>query len=120
MELEDQNGAGATQPGRAGGGDLDRVWDALRQVDDPEVGMNIVELGLVYGVDLEPDRLTVSLTMTSAACPMGEDIVEEARYVLARAFPGIADIDIDLVWDPPWTPERMSPEARDFFGWEGE
>lgn len=99
---------------------LERAWDALRQVDDPEVGMNVVELGLVYGVELEPHRVAVRMTMTSAACPMGEDIVEDARHALRRAFPDLDEIDVELVWDPPWSPALMSEEARGFFGWQGE
>lgn len=98
----------------------ERAWNALRQVDDPEVGMNIVELGLVYGLDVTPGRIAVRLTMTSAACPMGDEIVADAEFALHRAFPDIASVDVELVWDPPWTPARMSEEARGFFGWQGE
>lgn len=97
---------------------LARAWEALRGVDDPEVGMNIVDLGLVYGVDVDADMVVARITMTSAACPMGEDIVEEATQALRRAFPGVRVVDVDLVWDPPWTPARMSDDAREFFGWE--
>lgn len=96
---------------------VERAWDALRQVDDPEVGMNIVELGLVYALDAGPRRIAVRMTMTSAACPLGEEIVDEAEHALRRAFPDVDEIDIDLVWDPPWTPEMISEEARAFFGW---
>lgn len=96
---------------------LERAWEALRRVDDPEVGMNIVELGLVYGLEVEPQHIAVRLTMTSAACPLGDEIVAEADHALRRAFPDIDDIDVDLVWDPPWTPAMMSEEARGFFGW---
>lgn len=112
------DGAGISSTGEPQA--VERVLDALRQVDDPEVGMNIVELGLVYGVDAGPARISVQMTMTSAACPMGEDIVEDALHAIRRAFPGVDDVDVELVWDPPWTPARMSAQARDFFGWTGD
>lgn len=94
------------------------VREALRSVDDPEAGMNIVELGLVYGIDVEADRIRVRMTMTSAACPMGDYLTEAARDAVLRAYPQIGQIDVDLVWEPMWTPEMMSEEARNFFGWQ--
>ena len=100
--------------------EVERAWQALRGVDDPEIGVSIVDVGLVYAVEADAERVRVRMTMTSAACPMGEDLVEDARAALARAFPGAPDVEVELVWDPPWTPERMSPEAREFFGWDAE
>jgi len=101
------------------------LLDALRSVDDPEAGMNIVELGLVYGVEAVPDRnaparctATVRMTMTSAACPLGDLLTDAARNALLARFPELTEVNVDLVWDPPWTPERMSEEARNFFGWK--
>lgn len=97
----------------------DAVRAALRSVIDPEVGMNIVDLGLVYGVTVSPDTLHVDLTMTTPACPMGEMIFDDAERALrALAPPGVA-IDLGLVWDPPWGPEKMSEHAREHFGWHG-
>jgi metal-sulfur cluster biosynthetic enzyme len=93
------------------------VRDALRHVDDPEIGMNIVDLGLVYGVDVTPTRLHVDLTMTSPACPMGEMILEDAQHALESLVPAGVAIDLNLVWDPPWSPDRMSADARAHFGW---
>jgi metal-sulfur cluster biosynthetic enzyme len=95
----------------------DAVWDALRTVDDPEVGMNIVDLGLVYGVEVRGDDVSVRLTMTSPACPLGESIVRDASAAIRAAAPGAGEIEIALVWEPPWTPERMSDAARKRFGW---
>ncbi len=89
---------------------------ALRGVVDPEVGINIVDLGLVYGVDVEGSRVHVRLTMTSAACPLGEEIAAEAEQRV-RSLPGIDDVGVELVWDPPWSPERMAPAARHALGW---
>ncbi len=94
------------------------VREALRSVDDPEAGLNIVELGLVYGIDVEADRIRVRMTMTSAACPMGDYLTEAARDAVLRATPQIGQVDVELVWEPMWTPEMMSEEARNFFGWQ--
>ncbi len=93
------------------------VCDALRQVVDPELGMNVVELGLIYRVDADDAGVLVEMTMTSPGCPMSESIVEDARAMIREALPEVARIDIELVWDPPWTPERMDEQARTFFGW---
>jgi len=95
----------------------DAVWDALRTVNDPEVGMNVVDLGLVYGVEVDGADVRVALTMTSPACPLGDVIVENAAAVIRAAAPGAGKVDVALVWDPPWTPDRMSEAARAKFGW---
>ena len=94
------------------------LLDALRAVDDPEAGMNIVDLGLVYGVEAQPPKATVRMTMTSPACPLGDYLTDAVRDALRARFPEIEEVSVELVWDPPWTPERMSGEARDFFGWK--
>jgi metal-sulfur cluster biosynthetic enzyme len=105
--------------------DEEALLDALRSVDDPEAGMNIVELGLVYGVEAAPDRnaptrwlATVRMTMTSAACPLGDYLTDAVRDALRARFPELEEVNVELVWDPPWTPDRMSEEARNFFGWK--
>lgn len=85
---------------------------ALRAVIDPEVGIDVVSLGLVYEATREGDRARVVMTMTTPACPLGEVIVDDARTAVESLVPGIRHADIELVFDPPWTPERMSPEAR--------
>jgi metal-sulfur cluster biosynthetic enzyme len=97
--------------------DESTVRDALRQVMDPEAGMNIVDLGLVYGVEVSDARVRVDLTMTSAACPMAELIVDEAAAAVAGVVLPATPVDVSLVWDPPWTPDRMSDLAREHFGW---
>ena len=96
----------------------DEVCEALREVQDPEAGMSIVDLGLVYGVDVSPARIHVRMTMTSPACPVAPYIVEEAVAAIRAAAAGVPDVDVELVWDPPWTPERMSESARRRFGWD--
>jgi metal-sulfur cluster biosynthetic enzyme len=97
----------------------ERVREALRSVDDPEVGMNIVDLGLVYRIDIAPERVHVELTMTTPACPMGDLITENARRAVSAALPEEVAVDVALVWDPPWTPDLMSESARQTFGWPG-
>jgi metal-sulfur cluster biosynthetic enzyme len=93
------------------------VREALCTVDDPEVGMNIVDLGLVYRIDIAPERVRVELTMTTPACPMGELITDNARRAVGAALPQNVAVDVVLVWEPPWTPDRMSESARQTFGW---
>jgi metal-sulfur cluster biosynthetic enzyme len=98
--------------------DDEAVREALRQVDDPEAGMNIVELGLVYGVDVSEDAVRVDMTMTTAACPMTDMITDQARNVVAAIVPEGTVVDIRLVWDPPWTPDKMTGIAKEHFGWK--
>lgn len=93
------------------------VLDALRQVEDPEAGMNIVDLGLVYGIEVDADAVRIAMTMTTAACPLGDLITGQARDAVAAIAPPGTAIHVDLVWDPPWTPDRMTGIAREHFGW---
>ncbi len=93
------------------------VRDALRQVDDPEAGMNIVDLGLIYAIDVKPGLVAIDITMTTAACPMADMIMDQARDAVQGVVPADTAVEIQLVWDPPWTPDKMSGLARDHFGW---
>lgn len=95
----------------------DQVRDALRSVIDPEVGMNIIDLGLVYGIEATDDHIYVVMTMTTPACPMGTYITDSVRHTLRALAPDIADIQVHLVWDPPWHPGMMSEGAKTTFGW---
>ena len=88
------------------------ILSALKTVIDPELGINIVDLGLVYDVVRNADRIDIALTMTTPACPLGEMMSEEIKMVLRGQFPDITDVRVDLVWDPPWSPELMSEESR--------
>lgn len=97
--------------------DDDAVREALRAVEDPEAGMNIVDLGLVYLIEVAPDAIRVDMTMTTAACPMTDMIVDQAREAVAALAPAGTTVDVRLVWDPPWTPDKMSGVAREHFGW---
>lgn len=93
------------------------VRAALKAVEDPEAGMSILDLGLVYGIALEPGKVKVEVTMTSPACPAAPYIVDEAAAAIRAIAPEGTDVEVQLVWEPPWTPERMSEEARSRFGW---
>ncbi len=93
------------------------VRDALRQVLDPEAGMNIVDLGLVYGIVVSDASVHIELTLTSAACPMTKMIVDDVVDAVTAAVPKEVLVDVALVWDPAWTPDRMSDLAREHFGW---
>ena len=97
--------------------DQQGIRDILRQVIDPEVGMNIVALGLVYRIELAADTLVIEMTMTSPACPMGEMIVDDVDAALARSLPATIRADVRLVWEPPWSPSMMDEASRQHFGW---
>jgi metal-sulfur cluster biosynthetic enzyme len=94
-----------------------RALDALHGVNDPELGINIVDLGLVYEVEANGGRLRVRLAMTTPSCPLGEHLTGEAERALRRALPEVGRIEVDLVRDPPWSPERMTEAARRQLGW---
>jgi len=93
------------------------VTAALQRVVDPEVALNIVDVGLVYRVTVRDQRVDVDVTMTSAACPVTDVIVSDIENELDRALPEDLKIHVELVWEPPWTPQRMSAKARLFMGW---
>lgn len=93
------------------------VRDALCTVDDPEAGMSIVALGLVYHIAIGDDRVEVDMTMTTPACPVADMLVEQARAAIAAISPPGTQIELRLVWEPIWNPAMMSGVAKDFFGW---
>ncbi|MFI4980945.1 MAG: metal-sulfur cluster assembly factor [Nevskiales bacterium] len=92
-----------------------QVREALRNIVDPEIGINIVDLGLVYAVEADRQTVRVRMTMTTPSCPMGGMLAEEVRALIRQRFPA-ATVDVDLVWDPPWQPDMMSPAARSQLG----
>lgn len=98
-----------------GGLDDGAIIDALRQVIDPELMINIVDLGLVYAVNHGDAKVQIDMTLTSPACPAGPQIVQQAKMVLEK-LPGITEAQIKLTMSPPWTPDRMTDEARDQLG----
>ena len=95
-----------------------QLLEALRQVVDPELGANIVDLGLVYGIERNGAELHVRLTFTSPACPVGPLIEDDVRAVLDAVRPAGGSIAVDIVWDPPWGPERIAPHTRRNLGWD--
>ena len=94
----------------------DTVRRALRAVKDPELNLNIIDLGLVYEVDVsDAGDVRVQMTLTSPGCPAGAEIIQGVRDVSAD-LEGVGSVDVDLVWEPYWTPERMDPRVRAFLG----
>ncbi len=91
----------------------DALLAALREIKDPEVGLNILDLGLVYRVDFDREKgaVLLKLTLTTPACPMGEALVAGIRRRLLQVE-GVEEVRVELVFDPPWTPERISPQGR--------
>jgi|SRR5690348_1007967 metal-sulfur cluster biosynthetic enzyme len=96
----------------------EEIRAALKMVEDPEAGMSVLDLGLVYAISAGPGKVRVEMTMTSPACPASEYIVDEAAAAIRAVAPHATDVEVVLVWDPPWTPERMSAEAQEKFGWK--
>ncbi|HEY8446767.1 MAG TPA: metal-sulfur cluster assembly factor [Thermomicrobiales bacterium] len=95
---------------------VEDVREGLKSVYDPEIGINIVDLGLVYDTEIsESGDVLVTMTLTSLGCPLGPVIVQEVQNAL-KDLPGIGEIDVKLVWSPPWSPEMMSEEAKDELG----
>ncbi|MFB6279086.1 MAG: metal-sulfur cluster assembly factor [Salinibacter sp.] len=89
-----------------------QIADVLRHVDDPELGINIVDLGLIYDLRFDNGDLRIDLTMTTPACPLSDYIKNNIRNITGQAQ-GIERLRIDIVWEPPWSPEMMEPEVRE-------
>ena len=92
------------------------VLQALKSVNDPELGINIVDLGLVYHAARKQDGIEVILTLSTPTCPLGEMLMDEVRDALRAQFPDTRSIRVELVWDPPWSPDRMSEAGRRALG----
>ena len=93
----------------------DDVLEALRGVEDPELGMDIVELGLVYDVEVVGPRVKVLYSLTSMGCPAGPLIQQNVEETVS-AMPEVEDVQTELTWDPPWTPDKMSEDAKFILG----
>jgi len=91
------------------------VIEALRQVEDPELGMDIVDLGLLYDAEIEGSKVKVIHSLTSMGCPAGPMIQDDIRSVVS-SLPDVDDVEIELTWDPPWTPDKMSEDAKFILG----
>lgn len=103
--------------------DSEDIRQILRQVQDPEVGADIVSLGLIYAIEVTPEQIGIRLTMTSPACPMGEMILDDIQVKLKKGLADLPDtppIELHLVWEPPWHPSMMDAATRLQFGWSDE
>lgn len=92
------------------------VYDALRLIDDPEIGLNLVDLGMIYGVTIEGGRVRIAMTLTTQGCPLHDAMLPAVEQVVGQ-IDGVEQVEVDLVWEPPWTPERLSPLAAVALGW---
>lgn len=88
------------------------VYAALKEVIDPELGLNIVDLGLIYDLQISDGAVTIVMTLTTPGCPMHASFRSDIEATLWRALPGLERVDVQLVWDPPWTPEMLTPAGR--------
>jgi metal-sulfur cluster biosynthetic enzyme len=93
----------------------DEVIEAMRGVEDPELGMDIVDLGLLYDVEVEGPKVKVIHSLTSIGCPAGP-MIQEDIHRTASEVPGVEEVEVELTWEPPWTPERMSDDAKFILG----
>ena len=94
---------------------LDEVYEALREVYDPEIPINVVDLGLIYDVKVDEGNVDVRMTLTFAGCGMGPYIAQQAEWRLAE-LEGVDDINVELVFDPPWTPDQITEEGKKLLG----
>jgi metal-sulfur cluster biosynthetic enzyme len=90
----------------------DRLWAALTEVQDPEMPVNLVDLGVIYGITEQDGTVEIDLTFTAMGCPASDFILEDVRERL-MSEPGVSDVKINVVWDPPWTVARMTQDGRD-------
>ncbi len=96
---------------------IDEVFDVLATILDPELGINIVDLGLIYDVQVQDNNVSILMTMTTAACPNASHLVDQAKRVVQNQFPTLLTVDIQLVWEPLWHPLMMSWQAKERLGW---
>ncbi len=91
--------------------DEERVQTALRHIVDPELGINIVDLGLIYGIRVHGGEVSVQMTLTTRGCPLHDGLIRAVERV-TRSLPGVTESRVELVWEPAWTPDRISPHGR--------
>jgi metal-sulfur cluster biosynthetic enzyme len=96
--------------------DKTAVTEALKNVYDPELGLNVVDLGLIYNIEQQDGEISLEMTMTTPGCPLHESMLEGVADAL-RPLPGVRDVEVRLVWEPLWTPDRISAEGRKALGW---
>ncbi len=93
----------------------EQAREALKQVEDPEIGLNIVDLGLIYDVEVEGSTVNVKMTLTSPGCPVGPQMLNSSKMVL-QDLEEVEEANIELVWEPFWSPDRINPEYRAILG----
>lgn len=113
IEQPDVSASAGTDTGGAGGLG-ERIVEALRTVYDPEIPVNIYELGLIYRIDIAPDQdaVEIDMTLTAPGCPVAGSMPGMVEHAVRGAIPELKDVTVELVWDPPWTPDRLSEAAR--------
>ena len=99
----------------AGGISEDQVKLALRRVKDPELNLNILDLGLIYAIKVEGNDVSIDMSLTSPGCPSGPEIMSDAEAQL-KAMPGVGNVTMNLVWSPPWSADRIEPRVRAYLG----
>lgn len=117
--MTDQDPATNDAPGATpeGGQEIteDQVKTALRRVKDPELNLNILDLGLVYTINIDGSAVSIDMSLTSPGCPSGPEIMQGAEEQL-KSIPGVTSATVNLVWSPFWTPERIEPRIRSYLG----
>jgi metal-sulfur cluster biosynthetic enzyme len=106
---------GTTPENEATSPTAEQVRLALRKVKDPELNLNVVDLGLIYEVAVESGRVKVDMSLTSPGCPSGPEIMQGVEQQ-ARTVPGVEDVNVNLVWSPMWSPDRIEPRIRAYLG----
>lgn len=96
--------------------DNDALLTALKTVYDPELGLNVVDLGLIYGLDQQDGTIEINMTMTTPGCPLHESMLQGVGDAVS-IFPGVKRVEVRLVWEPQWTPDRITEEGRQALGW---
>lgn len=95
----------------------DVVWSALAEVYDPELGVNVVDLGLVYDVEVNGGRVRVTMTLTTPGCPLHDSLTEAVNEAVRVFVPSVVSVDVNVVWDPRWTPSMITAAGRRELGW---
>ena len=93
----------------------EQVLNVLKELEDPEIGINVVDLGLIYNVSINEGEVTVKMTLTTPGCPM-HDTLARAAAMAVETLPDVRDAHVEVVWSPPWTPERLTDEGRRLLG----
>jgi len=97
--------------------DEDMILTILKEVYDPELGINVIDLGLVYGVEIVGNGVIVTMTLTTPGCPLHDVLTEAVDWAVRTHIPGVATVDVNLVWSPPWSPDMITEDGKRELGW---